>query len=80
MPEPLTVLIIADGEDALRLRKRVGCVARALGIDLVIAESRSDGEPRLFVNGALLIEGLPRTEVIQEQLAQWIAGQGQDAS
>jgi len=72
MNQRLKLLISADGEDALRLYKRVGCAAHALHIDLEIDEKKSDGAPRVFVNGALLIEGMQRTEMIQERLAQWL--------
>jgi hypothetical protein len=74
MAEPLTVLIAADGEDALRLRKRLGCAARALGVELDIEEKQRGGDvPRVSVNGSLLVEGLQRTEAIQERLGQWLA-------
>jgi len=69
MRPPLKVLIVAHGDDALRLYKRVGCAARALGVELEIEEQQSGGEvPRVFVNGSLLVEGLQRTEAIQERL------------
>jgi hypothetical protein len=76
MRPPLNVLIVADGDDALRLYKRVGCAARALGLELHIAEEKSGaGKPRVLINDELLVEGLPRTETIQEQLARWLAAQ-----
>lgn len=61
--------IIADGEDALRLSKRVICAARALGIELTIETQRGDGAtPRVVIDGSLLTEGLPRTEDIEQRL------------
>jgi len=69
---PLHVVIVADGEVALRLYKRVGCAARALDVDLVIEEKRSYGEtPRVFIEGTLLFEDLQRTEFIEARLADW---------
>ena len=41
MRPPLNVLIVADGHDALRLYKRVGCAARALGLELRITEKKA---------------------------------------
>ena len=66
----LRVVIKAAGEDALRLYKRVSCAARALGVKIEIEECKCNADPQVFVNGILLIEGLPRTEVIQQALAQ----------
>ena len=74
MSAPVRVSIIADGEDALRLHKRVGCAARALGIALTIASQRANGdEPRVLIDGQLLVEGLPRTEDIEQRLGDWLA-------
>jgi arsenate reductase len=57
----IAVLIVARGEDALRLRKRLSCAARALGIELAINERRGDGGiPHVLFDGGLLFEGLPR--------------------
>jgi hypothetical protein len=75
MRPPLKVLIVADGDDARRLVKRVGCAARALDVDVSIEEKHSGGDaPHVFVNGSLFIEGLQRTEAIQENLAQCLTG------
>ena len=77
MPDPIRILIVADGEDALRLHKRVGCAARALHVALNIEEQRSDGRPaRVFVESELLAEGLARTETLQDRLAQWLEEHG----
>jgi len=74
MAEQLTVIIAADGEDALRLHKRVGCAARALGVELDIEERKSGGDkPRVLINDELLVEGLQRTEAVQEHPARWLA-------
>lgn len=74
MAEPITVLIAADGEGALRLRRRVGCAARALAIDLEIAATPShSGRPRRYVDDTPLAEDLPRTEAIEELLRRRLA-------
>ena len=71
---PLNVVIIADGEDALRLHKRVSCAARAHGIALTIESQRANGdEPRVLIDDSVLAEGLPRTEDIEQRLAEWLA-------
>ena len=67
-------MIIADGEDALRLHKRVGCAASALGIELAIESQRANGdEPRVLIDDSVLVEGLPRTEDIEQRFADWLA-------
>lgn len=69
MKAALEAEVIADGETAARLFKRLKCAARALGLDIVISERRAGGEvPRVVLNGALLFEGLPRTEEIEQML------------
>jgi hypothetical protein len=74
MRQPLRILILADGDDVLRLYKRVGCAARALGVELEIEEKQRGADvPRVFVNGSLLLEGLQRTEAIEARLAAWLA-------
>lgn len=74
MSAPVRVAIIADGEDELRLHKRISCAARALGIELAIETRRGDsGTPRILIDGRLLLEGLPRTEDIEQRLADWLA-------
>jgi len=45
MAEQLTVIIAADGEDALRLHKRVGCASRALGVEVDIEEKSGGDKP-----------------------------------
>jgi len=67
-------VIIADGEVAMRLHKRVSCAARALGIELAIETQRGDGGiPRVLIDGQLLLEGLPRTEDIEQRFGDWLA-------
>ncbi|MBI1285932.1 MAG: thioredoxin family protein [Thiobacillus sp.] len=74
MSSTLTVRIVADGEDALRLHKRVSCAARALGVELTIESQISDSKtPRLLIDDSVLLEGLPRTEDIEQRLTAWIA-------
>ena len=41
---PLNVVIIANGEDALRLQKRVRCAARGLGLEISVAEQRANAK------------------------------------
>jgi len=73
MDRPVAVRIVAGGDDALRLYKRVRCAARALGIEVIIDEQRGGDSPRLFVDSRLLLEGLQRTEAIEDALARWLA-------
>ena len=73
MSVPVRVAIIADGEDALRLYKRVSCAARALGIALTIESQRANGdEPHILIDDSVLVEGLLRTEDIEQRLGDWL--------
>lgn len=66
------ITIIADGEDALRLHKRVRCAARGLGLEITVTEQRANGQaPEVWLNDDLLFTGLPRTEEIEQQLERW---------
>ena len=73
-PEPITVTIIADGEDALRLFRRVRCAARALHLDVIIEEHGSRGKPaQVKIANDPLFEGLQRIEDIEQFFKDWSA-------
>jgi len=69
---PLNVVILANGEDALRLHKRVRCAARGLGLEITVTEQRANGKaPEVWINDDMLFTGLPRTEEVEQQLERW---------
>jgi len=77
----IPVSIVARGDDALRLHKRLRCAARAVGVELAIEERRGDGDSaRVLVDGELLLVGVPSTESIEARLVAWLAaGAGRGA-
>jgi len=69
--------IIGHGSDAQRMHKRLGCAARALGIDIQVnwladnlaaAEMGARQGPLVVVNGAVLADGLLSVEELQQKL------------
>jgi hypothetical protein len=68
--------IVGSGEPLLRLQKRLACAAKGLNLMLNL-EIRKDYEafaiayeqtPAVFLDGAMALSGLPRTEEIENWL------------
>lgn len=68
----IRLTLVGAGEPAIRLRKRLGCAARELGLRLDIAEVKQPETcgldfaqtPAVMAGNALLFSGLMRTEEI----------------
>lgn len=75
-PPPVELTVIGYGEAVMRMQKRVRCAAHALQMPLTLHTSvaldayglRYEDTPALAHQGAVVIQGLPRTEMIEAWL------------
>lgn len=72
----IRLTLIGSGEPLMRLEKRLSCAAAGLGLALDL-EIRKDAEalgipfeqtPAVLRDGRIVLQGLPRTEEIEEWL------------
>ncbi|MCD6707801.1 MAG: thioredoxin family protein [Thiobacillus sp.] len=83
----IRLTLVGTGESAIRLRKRLGCAARELGLRLDIVEAKQPEAcgldfaqtPAVMAGNALLFSGLMRTEEIVPLLrARFGTGKARD--
>lgn len=73
MRKELLIHITGQGtqDDRVRLRKRLSCAARGLGLTAQIEEDTgNDGQLSAFLGDDVIIEGLAQTEVIEKRIEE----------